>query len=308
MAGRRKGSSARRVRAAEIEDRPLPHGQVLLGLLPRTLGLLEHRQHSLARRPGRAERSALDERLNRLLVHRPSVHSGAEVPQVLERSTLFAGALDRFHGLIADALDRVQPEPDVAIDDDELVLGHIYVRRQDGDPHLLGLGDEERHLVLGVHHRGDQRRHVLSGVVRFEPRGSVGDQRVAGGVRLVEAVVRRTLVGRPKLLDHLLAGPGPPAPFEELGLELGHRLAVLLADRLAQVVGLGAAESGDLLGDLHRLLLVDDHAVGRFENRAQALVGVGDGLGVVLAAGVVGDVLHRPGPVQRVERDQVLEI
>src|SRR3712207_8053464 len=47
--------------------------------------------------------------------------------------------------------------------------------------------------------------------------------------------------------------------------------AVLLADRLAQVVGLRAAEARQHLGDLHRLLLVEDHALRRLRDGAQAL-------------------------------------
>ena len=41
---------------------------------------------------------------------------------------------------------------------------------------------------------------------------------------------------------------------------------------------------------------------------SQPLVDVGDGLTTVLPRGVAGDVLHRPGPVERDERDHVLEL
>ena len=41
---------------------------------------------------------------------------------------------------------------------------------------------------------------------------------------------------------------------------------------------------------------------------AQALVGVGDRLRVVLALGVHRDLVHRAGPVERVERDEVVEL
>ena len=103
-----------------------------------------------------------------------------------------------------DALDRVEPEADVAVDDDELVVGEVDVGRQDVDPHALGLGGEERDLVLRVHDRGDQRGHVLGGVVGLQPRRAVGDQRVARGVGLVERVVGRALVRRPQPVDDAL--------------------------------------------------------------------------------------------------------
>ena len=70
----------------EVEDRALADQRVLLGLLARALGLLEHRQHALAGGAGRAERAALDQRLDRLLVDRAAVDARAEVEQVEERT------------------------------------------------------------------------------------------------------------------------------------------------------------------------------------------------------------------------------
>ena len=68
----------------------------------------------LRRRAGRAERAALDQRLDRLLVDRAAVDALAEVPQRGERAALLARALDRLDRLVADALDGVQAEADVA--------------------------------------------------------------------------------------------------------------------------------------------------------------------------------------------------
>src|SRR5207244_7949208 len=87
----------------EIEDRALADERVLLGLLPRRLGLLEDREHALAAGPGGAQRTTLDERLDRLLVHGAGVDPFAEVPQRGEPA-LRAGVLDRLHRLVADAL------------------------------------------------------------------------------------------------------------------------------------------------------------------------------------------------------------
>ena len=82
----------------------------------------------------------------------------------------------------------------------------------------------------------------------------------------------------------------------------------LLADRLAEIVGLGRREAADVLGDLHRLLLVDRDAEGEAGDRLEARVDVRDRLEPVLAARVDGDVLHRARPVEGDERDQVLEL
>ena len=106
----------------QVEDRALADQRVLLDLLAGRLRLLEHVQHALAARPGRAERAALDQRLDRLLVDRAVVDALAEVPQRGELPALLARALDRLDGLVADALDGVQAEADVALHDRELVV------------------------------------------------------------------------------------------------------------------------------------------------------------------------------------------
>ena len=78
---------------AEIEDRALADLRVLLLLGAGALRLLEHGEHPLARRAGRAERAALDQRLDRPLVDRRAVDAAAEVPDRLERPALLAGGL-----------------------------------------------------------------------------------------------------------------------------------------------------------------------------------------------------------------------
>src|SRR4051794_28300161 len=90
----------------EIEDRPLADQRVLLGLLTRRLRLLQDREHAFARSSCRAKRTALDQRLDRLLVHGTAIDATAEVPQILKWTALLAGALDRLHGSEAHALDR----------------------------------------------------------------------------------------------------------------------------------------------------------------------------------------------------------
>ena len=139
------------------------------------------------------------------------------------------------------------------------------------------LVDEERDLVLRVHHRGDQRGHVLGRVVGLQPRRAVGDQRVAGGVGLVERVVGRLLVGRPQRLDRRPRRvPEARQPSKNSGLSLAIASRFFLPIALRRSSAFGPREAGERLGDLHRLLLVEDHALGRLGDRAQAVVDVGD--------------------------------
>jgi hypothetical protein len=127
-------------------------------------------------------------------------------------------------------------------------------------------------------------------------------------VTAVERVVGGRLVDGPQLRDHRLRRTSGPRALEEAVLERRHAVALLLADRLAQIIRLGAREAGDRLGDLHRLLLVEDHAARGLRDRAQALVGVVDRVRIALVAGVGVDEAHRARPVQRAERHQVVEL
>ena len=98
------------------------------------------------------------------------------------------------------------------------------------------------------------------------------------------------------------------AAVEELPLERRHQLVDLLADRATERLRLGRREAGELLRDLHVLLLVDADPVRVAVIGSQPLVDVRDRLAAVLARRVARDVLHRPRPVERDERDQVLEL
>ncbi len=82
----------------------------------------------------------------------------------------------------------------------------------------------------------------------------------------------------------------------------------LLADRFTQIVGLEEREAGDLLGDLHVLLLVDRDAERRAGDRLQPRIDVRDRLLAVLAPRVTRDVRHRARAVERNERDQIFEL
>ena len=70
----------------------------------------------------------------------------------------------------------------------EVGVAHVDVGRLDGDAHFAALVDVLHHVVGVAGDRGEQRGHELDRIVRLQIRRLVGEKRVGGGVRLVEAV------------------------------------------------------------------------------------------------------------------------
>ena len=101
--------------------------------------------------------------------------------------------------------------------------------------------------------------------MRFQVRRDEGQVRVGRRVRLVEAVAGELLHQVEDLLDLLLRRPRSSAPCDEALALLGHLLELLLAHGAAQHVGIAQRIAGHAVGDLHHLFLVDDDAVGFFQ-------------------------------------------
>ena len=140
----------------------------------------------------------------------------------------------------------------------------------------------------------------------LEVRGLVGHQRIGGGVRLVESVAGELFHQVEHLRGHVLADlVGARAGDEDRAL-LGHFLGLLLAHGPSQQVGGAQRVAADHLRDLHHLLLVDHDSVGRTEDRLHSRIQVLGTL-AMLAFAEFRNQLHRSGPVQRDQRDQVVQ-
>ena len=127
---RRGPRAAARPASSRSKIDPWPESASSCAFCARRLRLAEHVQHALARRAGRVERAALDQALDRLLVDGARVDPRAEVPDRGERPAVLARLEDLLDRRVADVLDRVEAEADVALDDDEVVAGRVHVRRQ----------------------------------------------------------------------------------------------------------------------------------------------------------------------------------
>ena len=177
--------------------------------------------------------------------------------------------------------------------------------RPDLDPEAAALDDGRGDLLRVVAERRQHRRHVLDRVVGLEVRGLVRDQAVAGRVRLVEPVALERL----ERLEHGVDDLGLDPPLRRLGDELlllrAQDRGLLLADRVAQRVGLGSREpaQGDRRG--HDVLLVHEDPVGLLQVRLEQRVEVRHRLLAVLAPDVRRDVVHRARAVERDHRGEV---
>src|SRR4029078_1846305 len=87
---------------------------------------------------------------------------------------------------------------------------------------------------------------------------------------------------------------------------LRHLLLDLLAQGAAEQIGFAEREAGQDLRDLHHLLLVDDHAIGLFQDRLDRWMQIVRLLAAVLAVDVAVDVVHRPPPIEGNDCKEVL--
>ena len=124
---------------------------------------------------------------------------------------------------------------------------------------------------------------------------------------LVEGIAGELRPVTPDLLQRVLPVAVLSSPSEELDLESLHLLLELLPHRLTELVRLSTGEVGDLTGEEHHLLLIDGDPIGILEVTLHAGEVVGDLLASVLTIDEVGDVVHRPGAVEGIHRDQILE-
>ena len=226
----------------------------------------------------------------------------AEVVQRDERAGLrspIADGDDRVDRALADVLDRRQSEADrlrraggIGLDREE---GQrlLNVRRPHLDPQPAALGDDRGDLLGALAEAVEDGGHELDRIVRLEVGRLVGDQPVAGGVGLVEAVSGEGLELGEHLVDDVRLDPLLLRAGLELRLVLAEDVLLLLADRVAEVVRLGAGVVGHRDGRGHDVLLVDEDPVRVPQRGLQGLVEVRDRLLAVLAADVGGDVRHR---------------
>ena len=238
---------------------------------------------------------------------------------MLERAIGFALGNQLLHRLLAHALEAAQRIAHskaqtriIALErhrlDGEVGLALVEVGRQAGHAHAPHIVDEDGQLFGQMDIEGHRPGIEFRRIMGLEPGGLIGEQRVGGGVRLVEAIAGKLVDQVEQLvrLGRLDVALGT-ALDEAQALGVHFRLD-LLAHGAAQKVGVAKRVAGQDLRGLHHLFLIDEDAIGFFEDRLQQDVRIFNLFLAVLAAPEHRDIVHRAGTIERHQRDDVAEI
>ena len=181
---------------------------------------------------------------------------------------------DRLRRPDADTLKRTQTEAHTLALHRKIGLALVDVRLQDKEIFLLQIDDVFGNLVDFFDAVVQDRREELFGIKSLQICRAVCENRVAGRVRFIEGIARKTLHIAEYLFGYFLRYAAGDCPLdvsalldvaEDKLILLRHQLRlVFLAHRAADEVCLPEREPRKILEDLHDLFLIDDNAVGDF--------------------------------------------
>ena len=223
----------------------------------------------------------------------------AELGQAGEGPLTAAGLKQLTNCPIAQISNRREPKQNALADGREVDARSIHIGGHHLDAHGAAVGDVALHLgaVAGIHR--EQGGHIGHRIVGLEVGGLIGHRAVGGGMALVEAILGE----QHHLLEQGFGDPGLHASLggalDKQALVLLHLALLLFAHGPPQQVGLAEGIAGQVLGDLHDLLLIHHDPVGLIEDRPQLFVGEFNCFAAMLAVDELGDQagVQRPWPV-----------
>ena len=184
----------------------------------------------------RIECAAADERFKALGVE--TFRAFGKIGQRGERSVL-ASLDDDGGNPLSEPLDGAEAETDGVAVHGEVHVAGVHVRGENADAGGAAFVDEERKFLRVGKLAGEHSGHELGAVVRLQVCRTVGEKRIGGAVRLVEAVFGELLDVLP---DALRLGRRDVvrlcAALDELVVLGLHVLDLLFADGAAEDVGL----------------------------------------------------------------------
>ncbi len=218
--------------------------------------------------------------------------------------SLFHKALDHRP---AHALDRIQPITDRSAGYRKDAFTFIDIRSQNTDSHLTACHDIFRYFRRIVNHRSHQSSHELYRIVIFQPRGLICHHGISSRMGFIKCIFGKINHFIIDFIGSCLRDPACYAPRNLLlFISIDKILPLLLHDR-SLFLGHGPANqiaspqgiARQLLHNLHNLLLIDDTAIGRLQNRLQLRTVIGNRFRMVLSPDILGNKVHGTWTVQR---------
>ena len=246
------------------------------------------------------ERTGADQGFKGASIDELGIDALTEIAEIAE--SFRASRLDdRLRGLATHALDGRQRVTDRALSRLEQHARAVDRRRLELDRKPRALLPVFCELVGVRHFMGHRRCEEFYRVVGLEISRLIGEKRVRGGMRFVEAVFGKFGAG----VEHGLGGrrrDGAGLSALEKAATLGIHLRLdLLAHGAAQEIGFRKAVAGELARDLLHLFLIGDDAESLAQKRLELGVKNLDALAAELTGAVDGDVRHRD-PADRAPR------
>ena len=176
------------------------------------------------------------------------------------------------------------------------------------------------HDVLGafvrvVNDRRHESCHELDRMIVFQISRLERDDRVGGGMTLIEGVICKIRHLIENLVGDLLGDAVCETArniflrisVDKVAALLLHNGRFFLGHRAAHEVGPAHAVSAEIADDLHDLFLIDNTAVCRLKDRANLLTFIRDSVRMLLTSDVLRNEIHRARAIQCNTGDNVFQ-
>ena len=166
-----------------------------------------------------------------------------------------------------------------------------------------------------VDHRRHKSSHKFYRIVVFQPGGLKGDNRIGGGMGFIKGILGKVDHIVVYFIGHGLADSIPDAARNVFLLVSVDKVLPFLLHHLYLFFGHGAAQdiaspvgiARQVTHDLHHLLLVNNAAVRRLENRLQLRTVIAYQLRMALSVDVLRNKIHRTRTVEGDTRNNVFQ-
>src|SRR5216683_5196200 len=272
-------------------------------------GAIDDREHLGPPRSQGIHRARFNQAFEDAFVQQARIDVIAKLVNRSEAPEFRARVENSFDRVFTNVLDGAESETNGFANRSEVEIARIDIGRKNRDAHAARLVDIFHDFFGVARFRGKQRGHELDGIMRFQIRGLVGEQSVGARVRFIEAVPGEFRHQVEYFLGLLRGNFSYGASGQEFFALSRHFGVILFAHRAAQNVRFPERKTGQAVGDLHDLFLIQNHANGLFENFLQLGQIVRDFLFSVLPVDEVVDhaALDRTGAVQGIESGEIFE-